>query len=203
MLTANEERDLATKWQQYRDKQARDTLILENISLVVSIAKDFRNFDVDWEDLKAEGTLALFRAADTFDASKSRFASYAIPWIRSRLFNYVTANAPIVSVNWRERKSYVAQRHQLEEEYQDSISEEPNPAELYEVKKENQALWDAIETLSPIEQEVIKRRYLFNSSHTQEEVAKQLKGSWTQQRIAQIEKDALVKLRTKVGANNE
>jgi len=60
----------------------RETLILSNLGLVKSIAKNFRGMGLDWEDLIQEGNIGLIQAADKFDRGrKCRFSTFATPRI--------------------------------------------------------------------------------------------------------------------------
>ena len=51
------------------DKEARDTLVEENIGLVWSIVKRFGNRGVEMEDLFQIGSIGLLKAIDKFDTS--------------------------------------------------------------------------------------------------------------------------------------
>lgn len=62
------------------DKEARDTLIEENMGLVYSVARRFMGRGVDQEDLFQIGSIGLIKAVDKFDPSfQVRFSTYAVP----------------------------------------------------------------------------------------------------------------------------
>ncbi|MGL6113912.1 sigma-70 family RNA polymerase sigma factor [Cetobacterium sp. SF1] len=65
------------------DDEAREKLIVSNIRLVVSIAKNYINNDNEFLDLIQEGIIGLTRAVELFDPEKGfRFSTYATYWIK-------------------------------------------------------------------------------------------------------------------------
>ena len=65
--------------------EARQTLILHNQKLVVSIAKRYIGRGVHLADLIQEGNLGLIRTTEDFDAQIGRFSTYATWWIRQAI----------------------------------------------------------------------------------------------------------------------
>ena len=62
------------------DKEARDTLVEENMGLVRSVARRFLNRGVEAEDLIQIGCIGLLKAIDKFDCSYDvKFSTYAVP----------------------------------------------------------------------------------------------------------------------------
>ena len=85
LLTADEEKDLATKIN-LGDKAARDRMIVSNLRLVVKIAKRYMNRGLPFLDLIEEGNLGLIKAVGRFKLSKEcRFSTYATWWIRQSI----------------------------------------------------------------------------------------------------------------------
>ena len=131
LLTAAEEVELAKRIER-GDKAAKHRLIESNVRLVVSIAKDFRGFDLPLADLIQEGAIGLDRAAEKFDWRRGhRFSTYATWWIRQYVLRALanqgrTIRMPVHIVE-RERKVVAATR-QLEAEF----GREPTRAELVE-----------------------------------------------------------------------
>lgn len=82
LLTPEKEMQLAQRVAE-GDMEARKTMIVSNLKLVVSIAKQFVGRGVSLMDLIAEGNLGLIKAVDRFDYRRgNRFSTYASWWIR-------------------------------------------------------------------------------------------------------------------------
>lgn len=82
LLTAEEEKELA-RGVQRGEKKARDHMILANLRLVVSIAKEHTNRGLSLLDLIEEGNLGLLKAVERFDPDRGcRFSTYATWWIK-------------------------------------------------------------------------------------------------------------------------
>ena len=65
------------------DLRARNTLVGENLKLVVSVAKKYRGMGLPFEDLTQEGNVGLIKAAEKFDPERGyHFSTYATWWIR-------------------------------------------------------------------------------------------------------------------------
>ena len=85
LLTADEEKDLATRYAS-GDRAARDRIIEANLRLVVSIAKRYNNHALPLIDLIEEGNLGLIKAVERFRPEKGfRFSTYASWWIRQAI----------------------------------------------------------------------------------------------------------------------
>lgn len=82
LLSKDEELQLARAARD-GDSNAVLELVRRNLRLVVSIAKQYKNYGLSLEDLIQEGNLGLMRAAQKFDPDKGcRFCTYATFWIR-------------------------------------------------------------------------------------------------------------------------
>jgi RNA polymerase primary sigma factor len=85
LLTAPEELGLAKRMER-GDLAAKQNMVLANLRLVVSIAKNYRNQGLPFLDLIQEGTIGLVRAAEKFDYRKGfKFSTYATWWIRQAI----------------------------------------------------------------------------------------------------------------------
>jgi RNA polymerase primary sigma factor len=86
LLTADEEKDLARRYKNDGDMEARDWLINCNLKLVVSIAKKYHNSHLELMDLISYGNMGLMQAVDKFDPELGyRFTTCATPWIKQAI----------------------------------------------------------------------------------------------------------------------
>lgn len=79
------------------DKKARQELIIHNLKLVVSIAKQYLNLGLPFEDLIQEGNLGLIRAIEKFDVTKeTAFSTYATTWIKAKMTRALSEKVRII-----------------------------------------------------------------------------------------------------------
>lgn len=72
------------------DKEARETLIEENLGLVRHIVKRFAGRGYDMDDLFQIGCIGLMKAIDKFDLKyEVRFSTYAVPMIQGEIKRFL------------------------------------------------------------------------------------------------------------------
>lgn len=91
-LTREMERVLARRIRR-GDRRARQQLIQSNLPLVVSVAKKYASSVARLDDLIQEGNIGLLKATERYDPRKgTRFATYAVWWIRAYIQRYIKDN---------------------------------------------------------------------------------------------------------------
>ncbi len=99
MLTAAEELDLATKFQQDGDLEAARRLVLSHLRFVVHVAKKYLGYGLPKADLIQEGTIGLMKAVKRFDPKVGvRLVSFAVHWIKAEIHEFVLRNWRIVKI---------------------------------------------------------------------------------------------------------
>jgi len=86
---------------QYRngDLSARDKIIESNLRLVVRIASNYFNSNIQILDLIQEGNISLMKAVDRYDESLGyKFSSYAAKIINRDIYEYIRENSSIIKI---------------------------------------------------------------------------------------------------------
>ncbi len=96
-LDREEELDLAIRWKDENDQQARNRIAQAHMRLVIAMASKFRGFGLPLNDMIQEGYIGLLEAAARFDPAREvRFSTYAGWWIRASMQDYILRNWSIV-----------------------------------------------------------------------------------------------------------
>jgi RNA polymerase sigma-32 factor len=99
MLSAEEERSLATRLRDHKDLEAAQKLITSHIRFVVRIARSYNGYGLCMPDLVQEGTVGLMKAVKRFDPDMGvRLVSFAVHWIKAEIHEYILKNWRIVKV---------------------------------------------------------------------------------------------------------
>lgn len=245
ILEKSEEEVLLTK-AKAGDKEAKNQLIVCNLRLVVSVAKNYMSKGMNFIDLISEGNLGLIHAIDKFDLTKGyRFSTYAVWWIKQSitkavinkgreiripsykydLFNKVNK---VVMRNFVKDGKYVSEGEIAKEigvsekkvkdimqEFQEILSlnmevgeniyledtlinkNAKNLEEKIIEKLGKEKVHEILDTLELREKEILKRRYGLDGYdiNTLEEIGYEFK--ITRERVRQLEKKTLLKLRKK------
>jgi len=96
-LTREQELSLATRWRELGDVAAAEALVRAHLGLVITMARKYRRYPVQREELIAEGNLGIVRALQKFDPERGlRFATYAVHWIRWHILGHVIKSWSLV-----------------------------------------------------------------------------------------------------------
>jgi RNA polymerase sporulation-specific sigma factor len=87
---SNKENEELMKRIKAGDKQARDTFIVGNMRLVLSLVKRFRIKNLGADDVFQAGCVGLIKAIDGFDINVGvKFSTYAVPMIVGEIKRYL------------------------------------------------------------------------------------------------------------------
>ncbi|MDO6475934.1 RNA polymerase sigma factor RpoH [Alteromonas sp. 1_MG-2023] len=99
MLSADEERSLATRLRDEGDLEAARKLVMSHLRFVVHIAKSYSGYGLPQADLIQEGNIGLMKAVKRFDPGVGvRLVSFAVHWIKAEIHEFVLKNWRIVKV---------------------------------------------------------------------------------------------------------
>ena len=132
LLTAEQERNLGWRIINDNDQKAKEHMILANLRLVVSIAKNYSHRGVPLPDLIEEGNVGLIRAVEGFDpAHGARFSTYAAWWIKQSMKRMLASATQMIHIPAYMTELVVRLRYFINE-YKDAYGCEPNDAEVAE-----------------------------------------------------------------------
>ena len=197
-LEEEKERELLLKVKE-GDYEARNTLIIHNLRLVVYIAKKFESTKINIEDLISIGSLGLIKGVQTFKLEKNiKLATYASRCIENEILMYLRKTQRIrQELSLDEVLSIDSEGNEMvladilcsnDDESLESMTKEENIKDLYY----------AINKLTPREREIIVLRFgLFEKeAMTQKEVADML--GISQSYISRLEKRIIDKMRHEI-----
>ncbi|MEW6115197.1 MAG: RNA polymerase factor sigma-32 [Thermodesulfobacteriota bacterium] len=99
LLSREEETELAIRYRDEDDEQARQMLVTSNLRFVIKVALGYRNYGVKLLDLIQEGNIGLMKAVQRFDPTKGyRLISYAIWWIKAYIQNFIIRSWSLVKI---------------------------------------------------------------------------------------------------------
>jgi RNA polymerase sigma-32 factor len=99
ILSAEEERELATQLQDHGDLEAAQKLVLSHLRFVAHVARSYSGYGLALADLVQEGNIGLMKAVKRFDPTVGvRLISFAVYWIRAEIHEYILRNWRIVKV---------------------------------------------------------------------------------------------------------
>lgn len=133
------------------DKEARDTLIRENMGLVHHVVRRFLGRGAEAEDLAQIGAIGLMKAIERFDLSyEVRFSTYAVPMIAGEIRRFLRDDS-MLKVS-RSLKELAVKAARLREELLMERGEEPGIPELArQLGVEPEELVQAMDSCSEVE----------------------------------------------------
>ncbi len=185
------------------DLEAKDKIIKHNLLFVKYLVnKYFNNTSYDIDDLRSIGIIGLIKAIDTFDVNKNiKFSSYASKCIVNEILMFLRKNKKDLS-NLSLEQTIGVNKDGEELLLGNIIADEKRNISLdYENKEElnyyKKMLYQALESLTPLEKEVIT--YYYFNKITQQQIATKMDCS--RSNIERIIRNVLKKLRLII--NNE
>ena len=199
LTAAQEQRAFALL--QTKPAQARETLIVHNLRLVVYIARKFESTGIGVEDLTSIGTIGLIKAVNTYCPDRNiKLATYASRCIENEILMYLRRNSKTrlevsidepLNVDWDGNELLLSDILGTDEDviYRD-----------IETDVERTLLMTAIAGLTGRERMIIELRFGLNTAggeeKTQKEVADML--GISQSYISRLEKKIMGRLKKEI-----
>jgi RNA polymerase sigma-32 factor len=141
ILSAEEEHELAVRYQEEDDREAAYKLVTSNLRLVVKIAMEFqRTWMNNLLDLIQEGNVGLMQAVKKFDPYREvRLSSYASFWIKAYILKFLLDNWRLVKIGKTQAERKLFYNLYKEKERLHQLGYDPGPkliAQRLNVKEE-------------------------------------------------------------------
>lgn len=148
MLGDEELRQLVKEAQQ-GNREAKETIVQNNLNLVRSIVHRFTNRGYEWDDLFQIGCIGLVKAIERFDYNYCvKFSTYAVPMIIGEIKRFIRDDNP-VKVS-RPVKELAYRVHRTQERLQGVLGREPTVMEVSkELSLAPQEIVSALEAVQP------------------------------------------------------
>ena len=99
LLTAEQERELATRLQTDNDLDGARQLVMSHLRLVVAVSRQYLGYGLPQADLIQEGNIGLMKAVRRFDPNRGvRLVSFALHWIKAEIHEYILRNWRMMKV---------------------------------------------------------------------------------------------------------
>ncbi len=99
LLSREEERALAIKYYETKDKETAQKLVTSNLRFVIKIAAEYSKFGAKLIDLIQEGNVGLMHAVKEFNPHKDvKLITYAVWWIRGHIQEYLMKQHSMVKI---------------------------------------------------------------------------------------------------------
>lgn len=113
-----------------KSQRAKDKMVKCNLRFVVSVAKQYKNQGLSFNDLINEGNLGLIKAASRFDETKGyKFISYAVWWIRQSILQALAEQSRVVRLP-SNKISVLNKIHKTRSRLQNKYEREPTVEEI-------------------------------------------------------------------------
>ncbi|MDD5089753.1 MAG: sigma-70 family RNA polymerase sigma factor [Candidatus Wallbacteria bacterium] len=130
LLSAEEERELARRYRDEADEEAKKLLIQANLRLVVSIAKKFSNRGILFLDLIQEGNLGLIKSVEKFEYRLGyKFSTYATWWIKQAITRALFEKFKLIRIP-NHVVDQISQLRRIREQLAQNLGHKPTAEEL-------------------------------------------------------------------------
>lgn len=216
-LSKEEEYKLIYEYKTNDCQNSKQKIILHNLRIPLNYAKHFlynfnENTKFTLKDLIHEGIIGLLLALDKFNLKKeTRFATYAIFYVKLKIQQFVTDNISQISFRYSKKfRKFLSDKNEKNPMFENALSHYRGLVEYkdeYKIQNDNfislvreddeNNLKYAIETVLTEKEKYVIYSYFFNENNpTMVDIAKELNVS--KQRVFTLYKNALKKLKKSI-----
>lgn len=208
---------LIRKYKESNSSELLDRITRSYLRLVMKIANEYKGMGVDLDELVALGNVGLLEAIKKYDVDKgAKFSVYAGYWIRLKMRREGLDRQHVVrkGEHYRNKKKGVSNINiSLDEKISEDDdrmigdvleSDTDSPSDEIEREDTYSNMFEAIDSniLTDIERNILKARYGLKSGQKKKLVQLGAEMNYSRERIRQLEKSAIAKLRVALGISN-
>ena len=93
-------------------QEDRNTIVTDNMGLVVSTARKYQGQGLELDDLVSEGTIGMIKAAERYNPEKGGFAAFALPEIKKSIEAAIEQQSGLYRIP-RKEKSVVEKKRRV------------------------------------------------------------------------------------------
>lgn len=128
LLTREEESEISRLVFDHQDPEAAQKLIVSNLRIVVKIASQYCNTNLNILDLIQEGNVGLLHAAKKYNPHKgTKFSTYASFWIRAYILKHIMDSWSLVKVGTTQGQRKLFYRLNGEKQRLEALGIYPTP----------------------------------------------------------------------------
>lgn len=144
-------------------RKVRDKLVRDNVAFVHFIANRYIKY-AKKDELVAAGNLGLLEAASRYDASRGKFTTCAVWWIRLEMLKVSYQQHPVILPT---RPLFATKKNALDYDadevwWQNLHSQYTSPVECAETNSRNAFIGRSMNILTPKQRHVIEHRFGLN-----------------------------------------
>lgn len=181
------------------DKKARNKLIEAHLKYVFKIASRYRDKGLTMQELISEGNYGLIKSISRFDENRNiKFATYAMFWIRQAISDAISRlkSHSFQEVDWMDFAD--GKRENAQTQFQRGQSYNTDKQIL-----QDETIGKLLDKLNDKERKVIEMYYGINGNDEHTLVAVSKEFGVSSERVRQIKKTAIMKMRTEALMDNE
>lgn len=140
ILSREEENHYFKVYQETEDvrvkEKIKEKIVQANLRFVITVAKQFQNQGLTFEDLISEGNIGLVKSVDKFELDKGfKFISYAVWWIRQNIMESIAMNGRMMRLPINKHNS-ILRFNKIYKTLEQSLERVPTLAEINEIEGE-------------------------------------------------------------------